>query len=649
MLAAVLVYSGSFSGPFVFDDVPAIAENPSIRPPWSLARILHPEIDGGTTVGGRPLLNLSFALNQAISGEAVWSYHAANLAIHLGAGLLLFGVVRRTLAALGWPAEAPGLAAGAAALWLLHPLQTAAVTYVVQRAESLAGFWYLLALYGFVRGATDPRGNRWLGLSVAAGLLGGATKETLVTAPIVVLLLDRTFFAGSWREAWARRKHYYLALALTWVEVGFLVAGGAGRGGTAGFGAGVSAWQYALTQCRAHLLYLRLVLWPGGLVFDHGTATVGRLGEVWPQALVLAVLVGATGWALVRRPVWGFAGAAYLLLLAPTSSFVPVASQTIAEHRMYLPLALPAVLATAGLYRLMGRGAYAALAVLALACGARTLVRNADYRSAVRLWSDTVAKVPANPRAQHELGKALFAAGRAGEAAACFQESIALDPRRPDVHFDAGVALAALGNRPAAIAAYTEALRLRPDFADALNNLGVLQLDDNRPAEAAESFNRAVRAAPNVAMSHHNLASALLQLGNPVGAIAEATEAARLDPADVEAYVNWGNALAAIRQPAEAMEKYAAALQLRPDYPEVHNNLANLLAQAGRGEEAVPHYREALRLRPDYAHPRLNLTRLLLQLHRPDEAIALLEALAQAQPGDPAIPAELARVRAAVP
>jgi hypothetical protein len=152
--AALCAYANSFSGPLVLDDIPSIADNPTIR---HLGTAFWPSTL--TTGGGRPVLNLSLALNYAISGTAVWSYHAVNLAIHILAGWVLFGIVRRALAPRPGAKAAP-IALSLALLWVLHPLQTESVTYIVQRAESLMGLLYLLTLYGFIRGA-ETGSRRW--------------------------------------------------------------------------------------------------------------------------------------------------------------------------------------------------------------------------------------------------------------------------------------------------------------------------------------------------------------------------------------------------------------------------------------------------------------------------------------------------------
>ena len=298
VLAVFAAYANSLSGPFVYDDKDSIVDNLTLRHLWPLSDVLAP-LSGGLTVSGRPVLNLSLALNFAAGGLDVRGYHAANILIHALACLTLFGLVRRTLVQPSlrdrFGAAALPVAFTVAALWALHPLQTEAVTYIVQRAESLMGLFYLLTLYGFVRSVDAPAPGRWQALSVAACLLGMATKENMVSAPVLVLLLDRAFVAGSFAEAWRRRRGFYAALAATWILLGGLLAStGGNRGGSAGLGVDITWWAYALTQFPALVHYVRMSFWPTPLVFDYGTFWIGSLADVWPQACVVVALVAGT-------------------------------------------------------------------------------------------------------------------------------------------------------------------------------------------------------------------------------------------------------------------------------------------------------------------------------------------------------------------
>ena len=649
ILAAVAAYHDSFQGPFVFDDVEAITENPTIRHLWPPAAAFSPPL-GGATVSGRPFLNFSFALNYAISGEAVWSYHALNLAIHICAGLVLFGIVRRLLVAnQGVSPRSTAVAFAAALFWTVHPLQTESVTYVVQRAESLAGLFYLLTLYGLVRlvGSATPRGQAgWGGLSIVACLLGMATKEIVVTAPATALLLDWIFFAGTFREVLRRRWLYYAGLASSWAFLGFLLLGNGGnRGGTIGFHVAVSWWAYALTQFKALTYYLRAAIWPHPLVFEYGTYWVRNLADVLPYACLVAVVLGATVLALWRWPRVGFVGAWFFLVLSPTSSVVPGVSQMIVEHRMYLPLAALMALMAWAIFRLGEKlGAKAGLSaplaitlIIAVVFGALTERRNRDYRCALSLWTDTVAKRPENPWAHGDLGVALFEAGQVEEAIRHYETSLRLNPTNAQpgntqTYYNLANAEAKTGRIPEAIANYETALRLEPGHAQAHCNYGNTLVMIGRTEDGISQIETSIRLNPNSAKAHNDLGYALIRVGRLDEGIAEYRTALRLRPEDASVSYNLGSALAQSGRFTEAIACYREALRRQENYPEVRNNLGNALARSGHADEAVPEFTAALRLKPDYIEARYNLAVALLSLDRTAQARAELESVLRLKP-----------------
>ncbi|MGD0140241.1 MAG: tetratricopeptide repeat protein [Tepidisphaeraceae bacterium] len=414
MLCGIAAYGNSFRGPFIFDDIDAIAHNPRSDVP--------------TTLSGRPVLRLSFALDRAIGGMHVEVYHATNLLIHLACGAVLFGIVRRNLQKRefwGDRFENSGhwLAGAVAAVWLVHPLNTEAVSYVVQRAESLAGLFYLLVIYCLIRD--------WKLAAIAACALGMGTKETAATAPLVALLYDRTFISRSFATALKTRWPLYLGLAGTWViPVGVIVSGA--RGSSIG---NVAPVDYALTQLGVIGHYVALAVWPRGLVLDyydwpitHGWSQVGVGGRM----VALSILLFAV--ALWWKPWLGFLGAWFFIILAPSSSVVPIFTEIAAEHRMYLPSMALVVLAVVGGWMLLARGAAAAwvagiLVTVAVALlGTRTFLRNAEYRNPEAIWSDNVALRPLNPRAHYNLGFTRMVMGRPAEAAVEFRKALELEP-----------------------------------------------------------------------------------------------------------------------------------------------------------------------------------------------------------------------------
>ncbi|MBI5769747.1 MAG: tetratricopeptide repeat protein [Verrucomicrobia bacterium] len=595
VVAVFAAYCNIWSAPFVLDDHLSILRNPTIhRLGWEA---LVPPRGFGFTVEGRPVLNLSLAFNYAWTGPAVWSYHLVNVAIHALAALVLFGVARRALARARCPGpDAVGFAA--ASLWALHPLQTGSVSYVVQRTESLMGLFFLLTLYAVLRGAESDRPARWQALACVACALGMATKEVMVVAPVIVLLFDRTLLAGSFREAWLRRRALYCGLATTWLLLAWLVLGSGSRGGTIGAAAGISPWDYALCQARGVVHYLSLALWPVRLIFDYGTDRVS-LAEAAPFVAIDLVLLSLTGIALWRRSPVGLLGAWFFLILAPTSSVVGGTRQMLAEHRLYLSLAAVAVALAGTAFIVLGRRAWVLCATAAVALALTTAQRNVDYRSELALHGDTVAKRPGNIYARINYGNALLVAGRAAEAVGQFEA----------------------------------ATRLRPGFHLALSNLAGAYHQAGRSADAADAARAALAAKPDHAEARFNLAAALLQLGRPVEAITHYETAIRLKPDYAEACNGLGAALAAAGRSAEAIARLQDAVRLRPGFAEAHYNLATALVQTGDAPAAEPHYLAAIQHRPDYADAYFNLGTTLLQRGRFAEAARHLDTAARLRPG----------------
>ena len=593
IVAAVFaMYANSLRGPFVFDDESAVVRNESVRRLWSLD-IFNPAAGRGETVGGRPLLNASLAVNYAISGTGPWSYHAVNVLIHALAALALFGLVRRTVekmnaregrtrspsapritkgkhGGLGETAlpssQSTVFALAVALVWAAHPLGTGAVSYVAQRAESLCGLFYLAALYCFARGAALERGAPaplfsnsktaedcrapkrkrllkpsalWLAASVVACFAAVATKEVAVTLPLMVFLYDRTFVAGSFRGAWRARRGCYLALASSWILLAALMLGQGGRGLSAGYASGMSWREYALTQCWAVIHYLRLAFWPAGQVFDYGSVLVRGFADVWPQAAALVLLLGATVWALAPRPVIGFLGAWFFVILAPTSSVAPVVTQTVAEHRMYLPLIAVAALVFGALRKYAPRLLPAVAVVVVVLLGAATIARNHVYRSAEFVWRDVTEKNPSSARAWANLGVALQQDGRDAEAANCYERAVTLNPNHAFAHANWGMILTRQGKMAEAIPHLRIAAALEPDMPDLRFNLvlalaaeGKTQAMAGRLAEAEDLLREAVRAQPDNAEAHGNLGNVLLMQERAAEAFREYEEVLRLKPDD---------------------------------------------------------------------------------------------------------------------
>jgi Flp pilus assembly protein TadD len=595
-IAAVILaaYSNSFRGPFVIDDQASVVQNPDIRTLARLDRVLSPRPD--SPVAGRPLVNLTFAVDYALNGLAVEGYHVTNLAWHLACAWLFFGVVRRTLALRSMPPaiaeEAPNLALAAALLWGVHPLTTEVVDYLSQRTESMMACFLLLTLYAAIR-SHGSAGRGWHGLAIVACLAGTVCKETIAVTPLLVALYDRVFLYRSWRDAARERGSLYLGLAASWLVLGGIVLSGP-RAAVSGLASGIPVWTYLLNQAVIVVDYLRLSVWPTGLVVLYGWPEMLRLGDVLLQALGVVALLTITLVALVRVPALGYLGAWFFIALAPTSSFIPIATEVGAERRMYVPLMALVVLAIVGVSTavrtLVGvaeqrRNVVRAVSALILmfavgGSGVLTLQRNADYASALTLARTVVERRP-TAVAHHLLGEQLGIAGQTAEAEKELRAAVRLGNSR--ARFQLGVLLLDARRLPeaatefeafVATAAVRQRLRwLEPPLLDVLSaRLGLAQIYavERRWADAAAQARLVRDAAPR-----HPEASRLLALS--------------LIGAQV-----W----------PEAIEVLRDYLAVRPNDASARSNLAIALIATGRLNEAVGELRQAVEADPNDANAR---------------------------------------------
>ena len=656
--AAAAAYADSFWGAFQFDDFPAIRDNnPTLLHLWPLPGPFWPP-PGSLTVSGRPVLNLTLALNHALSGYSPWSYHAVNLLIHILAGLVLFGIVRRTL-------DRTRLAIAVALVWVVHPLATSAVTYVVQRAESLMALFYLLTLYCFIRhiGQLSPSrtsgsarrgpappgegraGGGWAALSIAACLLGMGTKEVMVSAPVAVFIYDRTFVALGWRAAWRARRALYLGLAATWIPLALLVAASGGnRGGTSGFNLGVSALHYWFSQLEALARYAWLSLWPNPLVFEYGSATF----PAWFSGFVIAPILLAAGVATVagvaRGRPWAFCAACCWLILAPTS-VMPGTIQFAVEYRMYLPLAAVITAVAGGADWVLGVWAGPArvrsaigmglVAAIAIAFATATARRNWDYRSDLALWSDSVAKRPDSAKAQSNLGMALSTRDRTAEAIGHYLTALRLNPGLSETHYDLGLAYETEKRWREALDEFLAAARLDPKFPYAKAEAGRLLNRFGRSPEAEPLLRSALEIKPELSVARGSLGVALAAQGRTAEAIPEFEASLKLDPAQDDVDFDLGIALAASGRLEEAALRYADSVRLKPDNADAQLNLGVTLLQLGRAEAALPALREAARLKPDSADAHGNLATALDAAGRGGEALGEFRRALELRPGYP--------------
>lgn len=612
-----LAYSNSFSGPFVLDDIPTIVDSVSIRKLWPLWPVLF---EGDTSALGRPLLNLTFALNYAISGTDVASYHAVNLILHILAGLTLSGIVRRTLLLQSQSdrlrQHSTAVSLSVTLPWLLHPLQTESVTYITQRAESLVGLFYLLTLYCSIRSLESPRSGFWPVVAFGSCLLGVASKEVMVSAPLAVVLYDLTFSGRNFRRLLRRRRILYAALFATWIPLTFLVA--QGRQDSAGFGFGLSPLEYLLHQLWAVTHYLKLCFWPNALVLDYGVGVIRNPEELLPCGILLGLLAAGSLVAIRYQPWLAYLGFLFFASISPSSSVIPIVTQTAAEHRMYLPLAPVLIFTVILLWAISARIARAGsvtkehikrdwliLSVmtgfLVLICAGLTFARNAEYADVIRLWSSNVNRWPESLRPYMLIGSEYIEKRQDPETAVMWYDravaafQTAVQRNRHTKHLDLQLAGVHFGRATA----YS---RLR------------------RFTEALEDFDRTIELNPTIVDAHFYRGMVLGQIGREDEAITAITNALNLEVSPERLFIR-GEILARKKRYQEAIADLDLAISMDGTNPYFYQSRGASFLELGQYSEAVASLSEAIGIYPDFQKALLLRGKAYASLNRHVEAI----------------------------
>ena len=652
IVAGLLAYHNSFSGPFIFDDANSIQDNPTIRRLWPIWNALSPPAEG-QAVQRRPIVNLSLAINYRLGGLDVTGYHIFNLGVHILAALTLFAVVRRTLRLAVVSERLRGsstaLALAIALIWTVHPLLTDAVTYIIQRTELLAGLFYLLTLYCVIRGSS-ARSILWYVTAVITCTLGMGSKEPMVSAPLVILLYDRLFLCSSFKEVFRRRWFLYVALAATWGLVVALIP--QGSEGAAVLGQGSASLDYASTQFETISNYLRLCFWPEPLILDYGIYKPTSFWEALPYAILVIVLLIGTVLSFRRRPWIGFLGVWFFAILAPSSSFVPVMAQSSAEKRMYLPLAAvitmvvlcghafgkrllarmldegkgPAALGRAPGYVLSG----VVVGLVVVGLGMLTVKRNNDYRSELSIWQDTTLKRPNNPRAYNQRGDAYRRTGDFEQAIRDFNEALKLDPSNSRTYNHRGVAYAAKGDYDRGIQDLNTSIELNPEVADPYNNRGNMYRLKGDYEQGIRDFDQAINLNPSHDLYYFNRGLAYRDKGNLGQAIGDFSTVIKLNPRFVHAYFNRGLAYQGKAELEKAIGDFSKAIELDSRFVQAYFNRGLVYQNKGDFEQAIGNFSKAIELNPRFVHACNNLGWILAthpeaQLRDGAEAVRLAE------------------------
>ncbi len=603
-------YWNTFDTPFQWDEKPLIEENPIVR---DLGYFASPSSAKGLPHHGaltrRYVGFLSFALNYRLHGLDVTGYHVVNLSIHLLNAALLYAIVLLSFKTPALRDALLGKTAGrvalfASLLFVAHPVQTEAVTYIFQRLASLAAFFSLLSLAAYLRSrlAAGARG-RWgfMALSVLAAVLAMKTKENAFTLPLAIALYEFLFFTGPKGPRALR----LVPILLTLIIIPLSLTGHGGHGlasatrGYAAYGRG----EYLLTQFPVIVLYLRLLFLPVNQNVDHHFPLYGSFSapDVAASFGLLCLILAAAVYMLYRSrrlPDLRLAAAGifwFFLALSVESSVIPL-PMLVNEYRLYLPSAGAFWAVSTGAFLLAerigskrARGfALLTLALIPLVLASATHARNRVWQSKIRLWEDVAGKSPLNERAHYNLANSYLSEGLMEKAVEHYEIALQLNPEHESSHNNLGIAFQEQGDYQKAIEHFDAAVRLRPDYGDALNNLGTAYQSAGKTEKAIAHYLKALQLQPDSAVVRYNLGISYRKHGNYRKAAEHLEAAVGMAPENAEAHVLLGGIYLEQGLAERAREEFETALRLNPRTSLPYKVRRFLSRLSGKEQEASP-------------------------------------------------------------
>ena len=505
VLGGLAIYSSALPGAFILDDLDLREAHSTLRAGqrgWI-------GLIGQLVLTGRPLLWATYRMNQAISGFDPYAFHLTNIVLHIINALLVWGLtstIRRNgylehlvperLQAI-WVYAIP-------LLFLTSPIQTESVAYISSRSESLSTMFVIGSLWAFLSQARETR--PWINAFLVAFLFGCAvlTKQDKPALIAVLPLADYLFLSKlEWRRL-SRNWRVYSLFVIGTVIGYFLVIAPHLNARSAGFGL---PWQpYLFTQFRMYFMYLRLIAWPFGLNADYDIVASETLWDhfSWLGLIGLLAIAAATIYYHRRAPMICFGIAFFFIMLAPTSSILPIADFA-NERRLYLPMLGILIAACTAVFRFVRpepRKAWAGLIAVLCVYSVGTHLRAEVWSNPITLWLDTVEKSPEKARPWIWLGKVYNDTDMHTQAINAWVEAAKHVEEDSGEHAhllnNLGLAFANLGDRERAIEYYNQALDMRPRMGMFWANLAIAQLRLDREDEGWESFERAAQYGGNI-------------------------------------------------------------------------------------------------------------------------------------------------------
>ena len=630
----VALYANALNAPFAFDDYGNIVGNPAITDAGNPAAVW-------AFISRRFIGFYTFALNYSVNGLDATGWHVVNILIHILTAIAAWSLIRQML-------ETPGLknimtedeghffSLGCGLLVLAHPLQTQAVTYIVQRLASLVTLLYLIALTAYVTGRMNT-GRRRIMCFITAGFASVAalfTKETAATIPLAILLCEAVCFSpnvSSVRDR-VRQPASWIALVagIAFVAVIPVIMMLHSQAvfpiiiSPTTETPDITPLRYLFTQFGVIVSYFRLLVFPFGQNIDHDVAiqTVFLSREVLAPLAVLIIVLSAGFYLFRRKPLMTF-GILWIFVTLSVESTIRPLNNPMFEHRLYLPMTGFAMIAMHSLlfaYRKKRLAGISALIMLVTLYSVLTVRRNAWWADPVALWTDATRKSPGKARPWNNLGNTYYRKGNYIKAAAAYQRAMDADPHYFKSWSNYAGALFMLGRREEAVALYEKAASFIPGDPEILFNYGSALLENETYGKAAEIFQKALSLPRAPAKTMERYGDALFRQGDNAAAADAYRDALIRDTENTTLMVKLGTALALAELYDEAIAVLSRGVEREPDNAGIWNNLGTVFLMSGAYEKATGAFERAVAINPRYGQAYRNLGDALTRLERYDDA-----------------------------
>ena len=668
VILGILVYANTFNVPFAFDDFSAVVENPRIQ---DLRHYFDSSLANYTQM--RFIGYFSFALNYKLSGSNVIGFHAFNLLVHLINALLVYGILYLTIKTsvaresdqkeiLKTSSLCYWIPLFTALLFVCHPVQTQAVTYIVQRFASLATLFYLLSLLLYIQSRNSvsrPARYSFYAAAFLSAVLAMKTKEIAFTLPVMIILYEFMFFKGSIKKRILRLATFLLTmliipLLMIWSQGGAFSVGAIDKITRSGGFVDMSRWDYLFTQFRVIVTYIRLLFFPinQNLDYDYPIYRSFFNPEVFLSFLFLLALFGLGIYLLFKSyraeknnslllRMVSFGLIWFFVTLSVESSIIPI-TDVIFEHRLYLPSAGFFIALVSGIILIkehlairapvVARVTIPMLILVVVVLSVTAYARNMVWQDDGTLWADVIKKSPFKSRPHNNMALYYHRKERFDEAIKSYRTAIRLKPDYAEAYYNLGILYQKQSRFEEAVISYQAVLKHNPNYAEVYNNLGVLYQTKGHFDEAIKAYQQALKLKPDLVMLYQTLGILYQTQGGVDEAVKAYQMALKLTPDNFTVYNNLGLLYQTQGRHEEALRSYQVALKLKPDYTDAHYNIGLLYQIQGRLAEAIQSYRAAINYQPNNAEARNNLGGVYAQQGRLAEAVGEFQTVLKIDP-----------------